>query len=379
MDKFNVMPPVNPASGQPMHKPSVTTPIPPTPEIPSMTPQTPNHGSKVAGKLKYLLILPVLLVLGAIVFGYLVIVKGQTSYGQNLQDEVWASVVNSTNSETKDLDFSITYTDKGSYLFKPSNFLKPFNIGATESEYEEIDSIYAFTIKDPSVTGSLSSYIDLSNTEIPKTDSELKGSVSNNGKSFEGSLSLKLKETEAYAKYDYNTNVEDLTKYLGFYSDPGSEKNQWIQTTNESDIKDMREFVQYITLLKDFASSSSDAKRVADIRQIASALELYFNDNNEYPDSNNGKPVGLDSYIGTLPTAPPADGNCSDDLNEYDYTAKTDNSGSNTNYSLTFCLGSSVGGLEAGNQESTALGITPYNCPSNRTCVGEKRSEEEKR
>ena len=69
---------------------------------------------------------------------------------------------------------------------------------------------------------------------------------------------------------------------------------------------------------------SKDAKRLADIRQMASALELYYNDKGRYPESKDGKPVGLDPmYIGIIPTAPiPPDGNCTDYYNQYWYEMK---------------------------------------------------------
>ncbi|HMQ01667.1 MAG TPA: hypothetical protein PKD79_01190 [Candidatus Doudnabacteria bacterium] len=376
MNEFNVMPPVGSGSNQPVHEPRITTPPPPTPEVPIMSTLPSSPPPNKFSFLKYLLILPILLLLGGLVFGYLVIVKGQTSYGQNLQDKVWVSMVNSTNTEAKDLDFTITYTDKGSYQFKPSNFVKPFGMGMSESEYGELDSMYSFTIEDPSFTGTVSSYMDLSNTDMPKTDTELKGSVYNFNKTFDASLYMKLKDTEAYVKYDYNTNVDDLFKYLGFYNSSSPEKNRWMQTKDEQGLKDMREIIQYVTLLKDFTETSADAKRVADIRQIASALELYYNDNNEYPPSENGKPVGLTPmYLQSLPVAPPADGKCSDDMNEYRYTAKRDASGRNTGYSFTFCLGKPISGFEAGNHEASENGIRPYTCPSNRTCEGTNTTE----
>lgn len=88
-------------------------------------------------------------------------------------------------------------------------------------------------------------------------------------------------------------------------------------------------------------AKARDAKRLADIRQLSAALELYKNDKNRYPDSLSAlSPV----YIGIVPTAPlPADGACTPEQNAYNYH-KTNH----TAYQLTFCLGGDTGGLRAG-------------------------------
>ncbi len=117
--------------------------------------------------------------------------------------------------------------------------------------------------------------------------------------------------------------------------------------------------------------SSRDAKRLSDVRQMASALELYFNDKNRYPASKDGKPVGLSpSYIGEFPNSPtPADGNCTDYYNTYWYETSTDGS----TYQLTFCLGKNTGGYTSGIMKLSPRGIeevaecpsTPENCYKN--------------
>lgn len=116
-------------------------------------------------------------------------------------------------------------------------------------------------------------------------------------------------------------------------------------------------------------AKSRDAKRLADIRQIASALELYFNDNSGYATGTAGvlsatSAVGLaPKYIGLYPTAPtPQDGSCaaaSTDLlgnlgNQYFYSAGT---GSGATYTLGFCLGAQTGGYGPGPHDLTPAGI----------------------
>lgn len=101
-------------------------------------------------------------------------------------------------------------------------------------------------------------------------------------------------------------------------------------------------------------AKARDAKRVADMRQLASALELYFNDNSTYPPASGGQPSGLaPAYIGQIPTAPtPADGpNCSVAQNTYTYTRTA------TGYTYTFCLGDNTGGYASGPKTLSPAGI----------------------
>ncbi len=127
-------------------------------------------------------------------------------------------------------------------------------------------------------------------------------------------------------------------------------------------------------------AKSRDAKRLADVRQIASAFELYFNDNNGYPTGSVSSPaspvanptaamilgaantvnnpVGLTpTYIGLVPSAPaPQDGSCTAAAaggNTYLYTSTP----SGSSYTLTFCLGANTGGYSAGTRTLTPAGI----------------------
>lgn len=97
-------------------------------------------------------------------------------------------------------------------------------------------------------------------------------------------------------------------------------------------------------------AKSRDAKRLADVRQVASALELYFNDYSSYP----ARLSDLETkYIGVVPTAPtPQDGECTAVQNIYTYKLITNNT-----YILTFCLGAQTGGYSAGVNSLTQKGI----------------------
>lgn len=125
---------------------------------------------------------------------------------------------------------------------------------------------------------------------------------------------------------------------------------------------------------------SRDAKRLADIKQVASAMELYFNDCQSYPVTSNvtltttlGLSSGLISstscsgagngitatanlsgttYIAQFPAAPqPADGAACASENRYYY------SGSQTTYTVRFCLGNQTGGYASGVRSLTEQGI----------------------
>jgi general secretion pathway protein G len=115
-----------------------------------------------------------------------------------------------------------------------------------------------------------------------------------------------------------------------------------------------------IVALNSARQKSRDAKRVADIKQIQTALELYYNDNFGYPAAvTQGNSITANSitYMAQVPEAPtPADGDCTDGAsgtNVYSYTQ--DDSGSS--YSLDYCLGADTGNVDAGVNTATPAGI----------------------
>src|SRR5688572_25354317 len=112
---------------------------------------------------------------------------------------------------------------------------------------------------------------------------------------------------------------------------------------------------------------SRDAKRLADVRQVMTGLELYYNDNGGYPPgpgtSGSGPSAGSgtpawSTYLGTWPTAPTPPDNtsgaaCTATTNAYTYIQ----TGSGTGYTLTFCLGALTGGYAAGVKTASQAGI----------------------
>lgn len=103
-------------------------------------------------------------------------------------------------------------------------------------------------------------------------------------------------------------------------------------------------------------AKSRDAKRLADVRQVATALELYYNDNNAYPTQATAGaiPAALaPNYVGSVPVAPtPVDGTCTAAQNTYTYMSTT-----GASYTLTFCLGAVTGGFGAGPHTASPTGI----------------------
>jgi len=133
-----------------------------------------------------------------------------------------------------------------------------------------------------------------------------------------------------------------------------------------------------VVALNSARQKSRDAKRVADVKQMQTALELYYSDTNSYPVQTDivlGDAAGDDcgtlepctklcdtgfqddacgavTYMGLVPAAPaPFDGDCDAAENAYTYT------GTATSYTIEFCIGGPVGALVAGNLIASEAGI----------------------
>ena len=100
---------------------------------------------------------------------------------------------------------------------------------------------------------------------------------------------------------------------------------------------------------------SRDAKRLADVRQIASAMELYFNDFNSYPTSSNYGAL-VPNYIGLWPSYPtPIDSPCLAGNSTYAYSSAA--AGTDTTYQLVFCISQATCGYSAGQHTLSQVGI----------------------
>jgi len=112
-----------------------------------------------------------------------------------------------------------------------------------------------------------------------------------------------------------------------------------------------------VVALNNARQKSRDAKRVSDIKQVQTALELYYNDANSYPTTLTFS-TGTVAYSGTtymsvLPSnpSPKNDGDCPD----IEYAFTQDDSGSS--YHIVYCLGGATGGVAAGTHNATPAGI----------------------
>ncbi|MCX6792865.1 MAG: prepilin-type N-terminal cleavage/methylation domain-containing protein [Candidatus Falkowbacteria bacterium] len=113
-----------------------------------------------------------------------------------------------------------------------------------------------------------------------------------------------------------------------------------------------------IIALGNARAKARDARRVADIKQISTALELYYSDYGYYPTiitpgNALASADGTKIYINNIPNnpSPRNDSGCGD--NNYTYSSTPDNS----NYSLNFCLGNNVNSTSAGVNSSSSSGF----------------------
>jgi general secretion pathway protein G len=109
-------------------------------------------------------------------------------------------------------------------------------------------------------------------------------------------------------------------------------------------------------------AKSRDAKRIADVRETMTGMELYYNSLGGYPATLS---LLVPSYIGSTPAAPtPSDGSCTTAQNAYTYatsgTSYTGSDGSTSvypSYTLTFCLGNVTGGYLTGVHTGSPTGL----------------------
>ena len=99
-------------------------------------------------------------------------------------------------------------------------------------------------------------------------------------------------------------------------------------------------------------AKSRDARRLADVRQMMTALELYYNDCGGYPaaltTAASGSCPGMPSFLATVPVAPtPPAGDV------YAYTQTSSGSG----YTLVFNLEGSSGGFSSGAHTASPAGL----------------------
>jgi len=117
-----------------------------------------------------------------------------------------------------------------------------------------------------------------------------------------------------------------------------------------------------VLALNSARARSRDAKRITDIKQIQTALEMYYSDAGYYPaTAAAGAEIatGSNVYMMKIPTAPtPIDGDCEAAENSYVYTYDGTAGTASGSYTLRYCLGAATGGVLADVNTATPAGIT---------------------
>ncbi len=116
-----------------------------------------------------------------------------------------------------------------------------------------------------------------------------------------------------------------------------------------------------VIALQQARQNARDSKRVADMKQVQTALEIFFNENHRYPNTDewdSGEIVssGTSNYfMYEIPSAPtPPDGICDEDGNAYAYVP----SENLDKYEIAFCTGKQVSDVLPGMLCMTPGGLT---------------------
>ena len=121
-----------------------------------------------------------------------------------------------------------------------------------------------------------------------------------------------------------------------------------------------------VIALGNVRAKARDAKRVADVNEIRTALLMFFSDKGRYPtvgEFNSGSIYststnGTTTYMAAIPAAAnPPDGACSSSDNNFKYTSNS----AGSSYKLSFCLGGAVSQIAAGNN---CVNLSGYMNPS---------------
>jgi len=122
-----------------------------------------------------------------------------------------------------------------------------------------------------------------------------------------------------------------------------------------------------VVALNNARAKARDVKRIANIKQIQTALELFFNDNGRYPTTEeftsgsiySTSTNGTTTYMATIPTASnPPDGSCTIDQNTFIYTGASNGA----TYTINYCLGGAIGSVSLGRNCATESGISGGHC-----------------
>ncbi len=118
--------------------------------------------------------------------------------------------------------------------------------------------------------------------------------------------------------------------------------------------------VSSIVTLNNNRANSRDTKRLADVKQIQTALRMYYNDYKTYPTTaewGTRLATGSNVYLEKIPVAPQtSEGDCGDYSKSYIYESDGET------YSIKFCLNNVVGDYTVGFKSATPNGIERVEC-----------------
>jgi len=131
-----------------------------------------------------------------------------------------------------------------------------------------------------------------------------------------------------------------------------------------------------IIALNQARARSRDARRLADVKQIQTALEMYYSDMGSYPAlismTGGNIATGAVIYMDIVPKPPtPADNSACAGTVVYTYVATNINGITNGSYNLRYCLGRDTSGILSSINTATPAGIqsrVTAACSSN--CAG---------
>jgi hypothetical protein len=233
----------------------------------------------------------------------------------------------------------------------------------TSMNLEVFDKIKSAAAEIGALTGQDDENLGKFHEKIAKLKESL---IDNNGEIWFGKKDFYLRQVDVDIKFDiakvvgaeeYNKYGEMTVEIRNKYK--LSSFNQTSQITEPEDAKTIKEIIESSPALNSARMKSRNARRLADIKQVQTAAELYYNDEGEYPDKIvfDGKSgiTGSSSpntYMSLVPNNPkPNDGDCPVDF-EYQYQVSADGQG----YDLKYCLGDIAGGIPAGIRNATPFG-----------------------
>ncbi|MDP2932860.1 MAG: hypothetical protein Q8N81_01900 [bacterium] len=195
----------------------------------------------------------------------------------------------------------------------------------------------------------------LDKTQLDKMNESLDGLNSADGEMWIGKKDAML--YKVVLNFNLTETSDSKTSGRITFTLSFSNYNQPVTVTAPSPVLPFEEVLNQLlggasSALDEATAKSRDALRLADVRQIMTALELYFNDNNKYPNTID-ELIKSNAYLAQVPQSPtPPDGACTPEQNNFAYQLlKPDK------YELTFCLGADAGGYGPGAHTASPEGI----------------------